>query len=58
MPEEKRWNAKLIFEVDGGEGEIYRNTSEWIQTSPNKVRIMENLLGKVQAEFVEQASSV
>jgi hypothetical protein len=58
MQEGIKWNAKLIFEVDGCEGEIYRNTSEWIQTSPKKVALMEQLLGRVQAEFVQQASSV
>lgn len=55
---DKRWNAKLVFEVDGGEGTVYRNTSEWIQEKPEKVALMEKLLGEAQAKFVAAASTV
>jgi len=54
----KKWNAKLIFEVDGNEGTVYRNTSEWVKESPNKILLMEKLLGEAQAKFVEQATNV
>lgn len=54
----KKWDAKLVFEVDGGEGTLYRNTSEWIQEEPKKVALMEKILGEAQAKFVELASKV
>ena len=54
----KRWTAKLTFEVDGNEGTMYRNTSEWIKEDPRKILLMEKLLGEAQAKFVETASTV
>ena len=52
------WDVTLTFEVSDKNGQVYRNTAEWIEINPKKVRLMEDILAKAQAEFVNQASSV
>lgn len=53
---DEKWDVKLTFEVEGKE--TYINTSEWKNIKPEKVAIMEGLLGKLQEEWVKRASKV
>ena len=54
-----KWKAVVTFEVENEKGlPVYKETCEWPNHSPLKIKLIENLLSEAKNKFVEKASSV